>query len=153
MMNWPVSKGAQSGAQAIRIDLVEQAFDRRMLLFPHRHGRDQQGVAGRGEGQTAAAFVGIIDGYGDQTAPLERLQIGGQCRAIHGKQGGNFPDARGLGAIEGHQQRELAVGEVERPQCRVKAPRHRPRGLLKVQTKAGVANPAGDIEGQRGIGY
>ena len=110
-----------------------------------QHG-DQQNPAGGRQSQAAAAFVGIVDRHGDETAALERLQIGGQCCAVHRQEGRNFSDARRLGAVERHHQRELAIGEPERPKCRVKAPRHRPRRALKVQTKTGVANPERGFE-------
>jgi hypothetical protein len=57
-----------------------------------------------------------------------------------------------LGAVERHQQRELAIGEPDRAQGRIKTPRYRPGCLLKVKTQAGVANPACNIDRQIVIG-
>src|SRR5439155_7094376 len=139
-------ESAQIGAQAIGIGVLKQALDRRVLPFPYRHGHGQQCASGVGQAQTAAAPVSIVDRYLDETAPLERLQGGGQSRAVHRQQGRDFADAWRLGAVERHHQRELAIGEPEWPKCRVKAPRYRPRRTLKVQTETGVANPERGFE-------
>ena len=96
-------------------------------------------------------FVRIVDRYRDETSALERLQVGGQRRAVHREHSRNVADARRFGAVERHQQRKLAIGEPERPQRRIKTARQRPRRLLKVETQAGITNPARDIEPQLAI--
>src|SRR5438874_673362 len=76
---------AQNSAQRIRIG-VEQALDLRVSAFPQRCGRDEAGVTGRRECQSPASLVRRIDRYLDQTAALERLQVGGKRGAIDREQ-------------------------------------------------------------------
>ena len=66
------------------------------------------------DGQPAAALVFFVDRNLHQPAPFQRLELGGQRGAVHGEQRGDAADIRRLRPVERHQQRELAVGQVER---------------------------------------
>jgi hypothetical protein len=60
--------------------------------------------------------------------------------SVHGQQVGDAAQARRLGTVQRHQQRELAVGQAHRPQGLVEATGQGPRGALDVQAKARVAD-------------
>jgi hypothetical protein len=54
-----------------------------------------------------------------------------------------------LGAVQRHQERELAAGQTDRSHQLVEAARHRPRGPLQMQAQAGIAHPDRGLERQR----
>src|SRR3546814_11587299 len=66
-----------------------------------------------------------IDRHLDEAAAPQRLEGGGQGRAVHGEQRRDRSRARRLGTVQRHHQRELSIGEAERAQRLVKAPRQR----------------------------
>ena len=119
-----------------------------MGLPPHWDGGGEERPPGLGQAQAAAAFVGWVDRHLDKPAAFERLQIGGQGRPVHRQQRRHGADARRLRAIERHQQRKLAIGQVERPQHLIETARHRARRALQMQAQAGIANVQGYLEGQ-----
>ena len=83
---------------------------------------------------------------------MQRLERGGERRAVHGKQRRNRCHAGRLGPVQRHHQRELPAGQAERPQCLVEAARERPRRALQVKAQAGVANEeAMPFDGKRMI--
>lgn len=141
-------KGLQIDAKPIGARAGEEALERRVGPLPNRDGLDKQSPAARGQHQAAASFVGMVDGHLRQAATLKRLELGGEGRAIHGKQSGNLSHARRLGTIERHQERELAIGQPQRPQRVVKAPCHHPRRPLDMETEAGIANLVRNCEGK-----
>ena len=116
-----------------------------MGLAPNRDGGRQQFSASTGQAETAAALVSLVNRDLDQPATLERLQIGGYGRAIHRQQPRNITDSRRLRPIKRHQQRKLAIRQIERAKRLVKPPRYCTRRALKVQTQAVVANQEGDL--------
>ena len=80
-------------------------------------------------------------GFGlDQAAPLQRLEVGRQGRAVHRQQRGDAADDRRLRPVERHQQRELAAGQAGGLQRQVEAARQGPGGALGVQAQADVAD-------------
>jgi len=68
----------------------------------------------------AAAIIGIALDF-QEAAPLERLQCSSEGGAIHGEQGSDGSHCWRFGAVERHQQRELAVSEFERAKFLVEA--------------------------------
>ena len=112
---------AQHAAQLIGAAMRNQELDFNVSGLPGRVGLFQQRAASRGDNQTAAAFVFLVDRDFQKAAPLQRLQVGGQRRAVHRQQRRDAADARRFRPIERHQQRELSAGEVEGPQCVVEA--------------------------------
>jgi len=83
-----------------------------------------------------------------EAATFERLEIGRQRGAVHGQQSRNIADARRRGPIERHQQRKLALGQPERPQRVVEAPRQRASRPSDMEAKAVVAHMKGKRERQ-----
>ncbi len=112
----------------------------RVLALPNRRGGGEQRTACGRENETAAAPVTRIDCYLHQTASLERLEIGGQRRAIQREQIRHRPHVRRLRAVQRCQQRKLALGQTHRTQRLVETARQRARRALRVQAKAMIAN-------------
>ena len=88
--------------------------------------------------------------FDDQAAARQRLERGGERRAVHGKQGCDRPDAGRLGPVQRHHSRILPAGEAERPQRVVETPRERPRRALQVKAQARIANQERGCEGNFG---
>jgi hypothetical protein len=141
------AKFAQAGAQRVGAAAGEQALGLRMRALPYGCGGGQQCSAARRQQEAPAPLIGAVHRDFHEAAAFERLKVGGECRAIHSEERRNVADARRLGAIERHQQRKLALRQIERPQRIVKAPRQSACGPLDVQTKAAVTNLAREREG------
>ena len=101
------------------------------------------------EQQARAVISGMSAKYAKEAAALQRFQIGGQRRAIHRQQLRDAADGRRFGAVQRHQERELAARQADRLQCQIVAPRQCSRRALRTQTEAGVTHPVGDLERQR----
>ena len=140
---------AQSVAQRFRAYPGELMLGLGMCGLPQRIGSRQQLASGRRQGETAAAPVLPVDGYLEEATPFKGFEVGGECRAVHRKQRRNTAEAGRLRAIERHQQRELAVGEIKRPEHIVETPRQRTGCAVNVQTQAAVAHHMGRGEGKR----
>src|SRR5665647_2599201 len=69
-------------AQSVGAAGVDQELKRDVSFLPYRVRLAQQGAPRRGDDQPAAAPVVLVDGDLQQAAPLERLQIRGQRRAV-----------------------------------------------------------------------
>ncbi len=117
--------------------------------------RAQTGAAAASSARPAAVRIKrrprlslLVDFHLYQSVPFEGLEVGGQGRSIHGKERRHVANARGFGAVERHQQRELALRQAERPQRLVEAPRQRARRPLYVQAKTVVASMMREVEGQ-----
>src|ERR1700754_204741 len=104
---------AQRMTQVVGAAPRDLFLDLSMRMLPQREGLAEQCASGRGEGETAAAAVLLVDRDLQEAAPLEWLEIRRERGAVHGKQGGHVSDARRLGTVQRHQQRELATGEIE----------------------------------------
>ena len=141
------SQREQVSPQAIGAGTRKRPFDLGMGASPDRHRAREQRAARTRQLQPATAPVVGIDHDRHEAAPLQRLERGGQRRAIHGKQRRDRTDAGGLGPVQRHHQRVLAAGQAERPERLVEAPRERPRRALQVQAQARVADEARDLEG------
>ncbi|HYE45120.1 MAG TPA: hypothetical protein VEA44_05030 [Caulobacter sp.] len=77
-----------------------------------------------------------------------------RVRAVRPQQAGDRADAGRRRPIEGVQQRELAVGQADRPQGLVEPPAERARGALGMQAQAAVPHIVGGLEGHGGaIGH
>ena len=77
-----------------------------------------------------------IGGDPDEPAPLQRLQRRGQRGAVHRQHRRHRAQSRRLGPVQRHQQRELPVGQAERPERLVEPPRQRPRRALRLKAQA-----------------
>ena len=120
--------------------------------FPFRTDRQSGGkrfLAGVGEGEQPGAAIGRRGFDVHQPAPLERLQCRSQRGAIHRQQLGDRAHRRRFRTVQRHQQRELLIGEADRPQRFVEMSRQGPRCALGVKAQAGVANQQCRLEWDR----
>ena len=76
----------------------------------------------------------------DKAPSLERLQCRGQGGTVHRKQGCDGAHGRWLGAIQGHQERELAVGQAEGTENLVEASAQNAGCALDMKAKTAVPN-------------
>ena len=129
-----VRQDAQTLAQkrAIR----EQALNISMDALPNRQCTREQHFARPRQCQPTTSSVGGIDSDADQSAPQQRLEQRRQCRAIHAKQRCSRAEAWRLGAVERHQQRELAIRQAQWAESVIKAPRQSTCRTLAVKTQA-----------------
>jgi hypothetical protein len=89
--------------------------------FPDGHGAGEEGFALAGEMKEAAAAVGGVDGEHEEAAAGEGLEGSGESGAIHTEEIGHCGHTGWVGAIEGHEQGKLTVGEVDGTKCFVEA--------------------------------
>jgi len=135
-----LGQSAQIIPQALGISIRKQAFYLPMRTLPNRHGRSQQTPAFPGQRHQTAATIQWIGRNFDQSAPLQRFQRRSQRGAIHSQQRRYSAHGRRLGPVQRHQQRKLAIGEIERPQGLIEAPRQCPGSPLHMQAEAAIAN-------------
>ncbi len=119
---------------------VDQPFDIGVRILPDGIGLDQQLPAGRRQSEPTAAAVFLVDSDRQQTASLERLEIGGERGPVHRKQRSDAAERRRLWPVERHQQRKLTVGQPEWPQDFVETARKGPRRAMHVQAKTIVTH-------------
>ena len=134
-------ESTQIAPQTIGVALRQERFNFQVGILPDRRSVGEQGPALSRQTQPSTTPVGRIWADLDQAAPLQRLERGGQGGAIHGQQRCHRPHARRLRTIQRHEQRELTVGQADRPQGRVEIPGQCPCRPLNVQTEATIANP------------
>ncbi len=136
-------------AERIPIYGAGLAFNLFVGTLPHRKGTRQQGAGFVSKDEDAApAVVRILLDF-DQSAALKRLQRGGQRRSIHRKQGSDRPHRRRFGAVERHEQRELAIGKFEGAKFFVKAPGQGACRTLHVETETPIFHHQCCLVGQR----
>ena len=71
---------------------------------------------------------------------LQRLERGGDRRAVGAKHASDGTDAGRGGLVERHQQRELPTREAEWPQRVIKTPREHTCGALQMKAQARVSD-------------
>ena len=94
-----LGKRTQIDAQFLIVGTRQKVLNFGVGLPPYRNSRDKKRPSDRCQFQPPRAFVGIIDTHFYEAAPLERFQISGQCRAVHGQQRGYAANAWRLPAI------------------------------------------------------
>ncbi len=114
-----------------------------MGLLPDGDGRGEGFLARGGEAETAATAVAGIAGDEDEAAALEGLEGRGEGGAVHSEERCHGRHGGGLGAVEGHQHGELAVGEAGGAKGVVEAPSEGAGGALYVEAEAAIANTQG----------
>src|SRR5215472_16107940 len=78
---------AQVTPQPVGAGTWNEAFDLAIRAPPDRNrAREPRAARGR-QLESAAASVLGVDHHGDQAAPLQWLERGGERRAVHGEQG------------------------------------------------------------------
>jgi hypothetical protein len=140
----------QVSPQTIGAGAWKHPLDLAMGASPDRYRAREQRAARTRQLQPATASVVVIDHHRDEAAPLQRLERGGERRAVHGKQRRDRTDAGRLGPVQRHHQRVLAAGQAERPEHLVETPRERPRRALEMQAQARVTDEARGLEGNFG---
>ena len=140
----------QTSPQAIAAGTRKRPLDLGMGASPGWHRAGEQRAARTRQLQPATASVVGIDHDRDEAAPLQRLERGGERRAVHGKQRRDRTDAGRLGPVQRHHQRILAASQAERPERLVETPRERPRRALQVQAQTRIPNEARGLEGNFG---
>jgi hypothetical protein len=136
-----LGEGTQIAPQTIGVALWQERFNFQVGILPDWRSVGEQGPALSRQTHPSTTPVCRIWGYLDQAAALQRLDCGGQGGAIHGQQRCHRPHAGRLRTIQRHEQRELTIGQPDRPQCRVEIPGQCPCRPLHVQTEATIANP------------
>ena len=131
-------EGAQAAAELLGISVGDELLDLAVGSLPLWNCMGKQGFPFGCELENATAAVGRVLGDLDQAAALQGLQCGGQGGAIHGEQRGDGAHGRGLGAVKGHQERELAVGEAEGTEDFVEAAGEGAGGPLDVKAETAV---------------
>ena len=116
------------------------AFEVVVGLAPGGDGAGEEAAAFAGELEDAAAAVGGVGRDFDEAAALKGFESGGEGGAVHGEEGGDGAHGGGLGAVEGHEERELAVGQAEGAEGDVEAAGEGAGGALDVEAEAGVPN-------------
>ena len=76
-----------------------------------------------------------IDADLDEPLSFVRLQSRRQGRTVHRQQSRNRPHRGPLRLVERHEQRELSIGEAERPQRLVETPSQSAGGALRVKQR------------------
>ena len=142
------AKFAKTGAQDVRAGAAQEPLRLPVRARPDRRCGGKERASGRGDDQPPAAFVGVIHLHLDKTAARERLEIGGERGAVERQQRGDGADGRRLGTVERCQERELPLGQTDRPQRLVEASCQRPRRSLHMQAKTVVAHVMGESEGR-----
>jgi len=119
---------------------ADQLFDLRMRIFPDRISLGQQRPSGRGQGETPATAIFLVDRNFQKSATFERFEIGCECRSVHREIKRDAAMRRRLRPVKRHQQRKLTIGEIERPQYVVETARQRTGRAVNMQAQAIVAD-------------
>jgi hypothetical protein len=118
----------------------ESLFDGSVGLVPDWDCGGKQSSPRGGESKLTGSPVFRVRCDREQAAALQGLECGRQGGAIHRQKSGDGAHGRGDGAVETHEQGELAAGEVERAEGVVETPGERTGGALDVEAEAAVAD-------------
>lgn len=131
---------AQAVPQAFGLVKPEERFHLGMRLCPQGQCRNQKRMPLRGQTRPPAPPVLFVFLDDDKALLGQRLQGGGECRAIHGERIGQLSERRWLGTVERHHQGKLPIGQAERTEDVVEMPGKRPCRPLCMKAQAGVAD-------------
>jgi hypothetical protein len=118
----------------------KQLLDLVMDALPNGKRTGEQTLAIVGEDQDPASPIGAVVCNLDKSPSLERLQCGGQGGPVHRKQGCDGAHGWWLGAIQRHQERELAIGQAEGTENLVEAPAQHAGCTLDMKAETAVPN-------------
>lgn len=142
-------ESAQIFSEGIPVGFWRELLDAFVRLLPDRKGTGEESASRFSEDEDATApVVGVTLDFKKAT-PLEWLQCSSEGSAIHRKQGSDGSHRRRLRAVEGHEQRELTVGEFKRPKFFVEAAGEGARGTLHMKAKTAVFHHQCCFERQR----
>jgi hypothetical protein len=139
---------AQRRSQLVRAATSNRALDFRMRPRPQRKSLDEQRAAHGGDAEPATAFILFVDRNLYQAAAFKGLKGRGEGGPVHGKKPSDAADGRRFRPVQRHQQRELPMRKIERPEYLIEAAGQRTRRALYVQAQAGVAHLMGGREWQ-----
>jgi hypothetical protein len=135
--------------QGIRIMIAKQPVDIRMGHGPDRHCLDQQAMSRRRQLKPPIAPVPAIHFHFEKAASFERLDIGGERRAVDGKERRDLAHGWRLRLVERHEKRELSLCDSDRPQCLIEAARQRPCRSLHLQAQAMITHVMRNFEAEQ----
>ena len=148
-MSVPSRQRAQGYAQIICA--ANQPFEVSMCVFPNRVGLHQQRATRWRQSETPATAIFLVDRNFQKPAPFEWFEIGRESRAVHREKGRDAAKRRRLWPVERHQQRKLAIGEIERAQYVVETTRQRTGRAVNMQAQAIVTHQVRGGERQLNI--
>ena len=134
--------------QVCAIRSCQGSLERRVCFLPNGQRAYEQQPACRSQHNAAAAHVSGIEGGGNQSPALQRLECSGERRPVHREEGRYRAHARRRRTVQGHHERELAVGEPEGLERAVEASSQRSGGSMCAQAEAGVPDVPGHLGGE-----
>jgi hypothetical protein len=140
------AEGAEVVAEAGWVAAGQKGFQFAAETLPDGDSTGEEFSAVDAEAEPTATVVGRVACDFEQAAACERLQRGGQGGAVHAQQIGHRRDARRVRAIERHEERKLAVGEVKGAEGFVEAAGESAGGALDMEAEAEIANPEAGFE-------
>jgi hypothetical protein len=140
--------GVEVLAQRVPIDAGSKLFNLFVSALPDKKSTGEQAAPFRSEDEDAAAAVRGVGPDSNQAAPHQRLKSRGQGCSIHRQERSDRAHGRRFRTIEGHQQGELPVGQVEGAQLFVETPGQSARRTLHMKTKTTVLDHQRCFEGQ-----
>jgi len=133
-----LGESAQVFPEGVPINCWRELLNAVVRFLPDGKGTGEQSATFFSEDEDAASAVVWIALDSKQAATLKRFQCGSQSGAIHREQGGDWSHRGGLRAVEGHEQRELAVGKLEGTKFFIKTPGKSTSCALHMQAKTAV---------------
>jgi hypothetical protein len=131
-------ESAQIFAEGVPVGLWRELLDGVMRFLPDRKSTGEKSASLFSEDEDAATTViGIALDF-EKAAALEWLQSSSEGSAIHRKQGSDRSHRWGLRTVEGHEQRELTIGEFEWAKFFVETAGESARCTLHVKAKTAV---------------
>ncbi len=130
--------GAQCPAQLFCSSVGERFLDILMRALPDRNRAKKDRVPLGRETKNTTASICRIGRNPDESLALQRFQCGGESGPIHREKGSDGSHGRRFRTIQGHQKGELSIGQPERSQYVVEAPRQRTCSALHVETETAI---------------
>jgi hypothetical protein len=136
---WRSGERSEAATEFFGAAIGKEMLDLVVDSLPHRNRASHQVAALGSEFQDAATAIAWVWRHLDQPATLKRLQGGGKGGSIHCEQRRDRSHGGRLGPIQGHQERKLAIGQLEGTQCFIESPCQGAGGTLYVKTEAAVS--------------
>jgi len=137
-MDYRLGQRHEAGSQFVELYAGEPALHFIVGTLPDGHGAGEQLFALGGENQSAVTAIILIFLNANEAAALERLEGRGERGAVHGQQVCNRRHGGRLGPVQGHEQRELPVCEVQRAKGLVEPAGKGAGGALHMKAEAMV---------------
>jgi hypothetical protein len=134
----PSGESAQVFPEGAPIDCWRELLNALVRLLPDGKRTGQESASLFSENEDAATAVVGIALDSKEASALEWFQCGSQSCAIHGEQGCDGSHRGRLRAVEGHEERELTVGEFEGTKFFIETPGKSTSCALHMQAKTAV---------------